>query len=249
MLDPEKVLIAVAIGGTSIAIYTDLKWRIIPNKLTYSLITLGIVLNLAIGLHQLDAWKALSGVAGAAISFAIGYALWLTGGWAGGDVKLFTAYGALLPFYAPPGMRGLPYPFFITILFNSVIVAIPVIAVYAVIRKALGKSVFYDTVRIEDLEEGMIPAELIYERNGKIFRSRSMFGIRPLGVKVYADPSRAAGLTKAQIRVLRRLAREGKIKDELKLKRGMPFAPLLATGLVVGIFYGDLYWKLLFAVM
>jgi Flp pilus assembly protein protease CpaA len=244
----DVVFAAVALVGTLVAVYTDLKRRIIPNWLTYPLIAFGISAHLALGTFNGDPWSACSGVIGAASTFVIAYAFWLTGGWAGGDVKLFTAYGALLPFYTPPATAA-HYPFFITILFNSVIVAIPFLALYTLIRKALGKSVFYEVVRITELEEGMIPAELICRKNGKLVRMTSRLGIKPRGARVYADPSRAAGLTKQQIRELKRFVRDGKLENRLKLKRGMPFAPLLAAGLFVGVFYGDLYWLMLFALV
>ncbi len=243
----QGVLAGAALAGSAIAVYTDLRWRIIPNWLTYSLIGCGILVHLVWGGLNGDWWNAVSGALGAGFAFLLGYALWLTGGWAGGDVKLFTAYGALLPFYQPPGTYQLLYPFFITVLFNSLILAVPVIAVYALVRKILGKSVFYDIVRITELEEGMIPAELIYEKNGKIRRTRSWLGIKPRGVKIYADPNRAAGLSRTQVRVLKRLVRQRKLQNRLKLKRGMPFAPLLALGLLVGVFYGDLYWTIVFS--
>jgi hypothetical protein len=155
-------------------------------------------------------------------------------------VKLFTAFGALLPFYTPPA-GGAPYPFPITVLFNSVIAMLPVLAVYCLIRRGRGQSVLYEYVKFRELREGMIPAELIYEKDGKIYRRTSRLGLKPSGARVYADPSRAAGLTRYQVGVLKRLARGHRLRGTIKLKRGMPFAPALGAGIFIGIFYGDLY--------
>ncbi|MFN4133005.1 MAG: prepilin peptidase [Candidatus Hadarchaeales archaeon] len=243
------ITVAFAVGGTFMAIYTDLKSRIIPNRLTYSMIIAGIALNLINGLLRWDLLKAISGFLGAGISFAIGYGMWLTGGWAGGDVKLFTGYGALLPFYTPPSAISPVYPFPITILFNSVLIMIPILLIYAVFRKAKGLGVLYEETKITELEEGMIPAEIIYEKDGKVYRGKSWLGIKPSGVKIYADPSRAAGLSNRQIAALRRLVREGKLKNHIKLKRGMPYAPALGAGLLAGIFFGDIYLILMMALL
>ncbi|MEM3453048.1 MAG: prepilin peptidase, partial [Candidatus Hadarchaeum sp.] len=83
----------IAVVGSIIAVYTDLRKRIIPNELNFTMIFFGIIYYILLGIFSLDFFVMISGVLGAAISFAIGYLLWRTGGWAGGDVKLFTALG------------------------------------------------------------------------------------------------------------------------------------------------------------
>ncbi len=180
---------------------------------------------------------------GAAIAFVIGYVMWLTGGWAGGDVKLFTALGALLPFYTAPYVQNVPYPFPITILFNSVIAIMPILLIYAVICRVRGRAVLYEQIKITELREGMIPAETIYEKDGKVSRWSSKFGLKPHYDRVYTNPRRAAGLTRYQVGALKRLVRERKLKNYMKLKKGIPFAPALGLGVTIAIFYGDLYWS------
>jgi preflagellin peptidase FlaK len=95
-------------------------------------------------------------VLGAAIAFAIGYGMWVTGGWAGGDIKLFTALGALLPMFFPshaPFPYSSSYPLFpITILFNSAFVALPALVVQAAICRLRGKGVLYERVKITNLK-------------------------------------------------------------------------------------------------
>jgi Flp pilus assembly protein protease CpaA len=243
----STVLIAVAVAGSAVAVCTDLRWRIIPNWLTYPLIAFGILAHFIAGVLRSDYWEAASGAAGAALAFVIGYALWAVGGWAGGDVKLFTAYGAIFPL-GPPTASSAFYPFFLTILFNSMILVVPFTVVYGVIRKLQKKSVLYETVRITELREGMIPAELIYRFGGRIHRISGRFVIRPRGAEILADPNRAAGLTREQVSALKKLARRGELENRIKLKRGVPFGPFLAGGLITGLAYGDIYWKLLVSI-
>lgn len=247
MFEPIFVPAAVALGAACIAVYTDLKARIIPNRLTYPLIVFGVVFHLGLGIWQWDLWTAVAGALGAAVSFGIAYVLWLTGGWAGGDVKFFTALGALLPTYRAPFVSA-PYPFFITILFNSVISLLPIILVYGAFRKARGLSVLYEKTQVTKLKEGMIPAELIYEKDGKILRGSSRLGLKPRSDKVYADPSRAAGLTRHQVGALKSLVKSGKLENRIRLKKGMPFAPALGAGTFIGVLYGDLYWAFISAI-
>jgi len=74
-----------------VAAVTDLRWRRIPNWITASGAALGLVFHLLEG--------GLSGVllsiAGAALGFAIFIAFYVAGGMGAGDIKLFSAVGAL----------------------------------------------------------------------------------------------------------------------------------------------------------
>lgn len=251
MFEPELIPAAVALVAVCIAFYTDMRWRIIPNKLNYPLIVGGILFYFLLGIYRGDLLMVASGAMGATIAFGIGYAMWLTGGWAGGDVKLFTALGALLPVFAPaysPAPYSSTYPLFpITILLNSVLVAIPILLVYAVICRIRGRGALYEHVKITELKEGMIPAETIYEKGGKIGRWSSRFGRKPKWGKTYTNPNRAAGLTRYQVGVLKRLARARKLKNEIKLKKGIPFGPALGAGVFIAVLYGDLYWRFVMA--
>lgn len=356
-LELEHLPLILAAAGACIASYTDLRRRIIHNKLTFSMIGVGIAFYALLGVHQGNLWVASSGLLGAALTFAIGYALWLTGAWAGGDVKLFTAFGALVPAYTAPRVVS-PLPFPLTIMLNTFLMAALVLGGYLLVsfaRKRLfgavvrpivkrpyriaegalivfgggilgqvavqltgitwllwpvaipfiiimfilpiwvrlpplaalsiygfylapvlaakifivllsavavvwcivsaasvaNREVLQRNIKVTDLREGMIPAEVVYEKNGKVRRtSEPSFGgfvMRsklPGRTHVLADPRFAGGLSRHQVGVLRRLVRAHKLKNRIRVKRGVPFAPALGAGLLVGLAYGDLYWAL-----
>jgi len=364
--------VGLALLAVCVANYTDLKERIIPNKLTFPLIVAGVVFYVLLGFYRWDFWTLIAGALGAALAFAIGYAMWLTGGWAGGDVKLFTALGALLPgigkSFEPP--HTAPYPLLLTILFNSVIAVAPVLFAYIAISCArkpgiggkiiaplresarryleapwvligcstLGleitsrldfgwplrlllvavlvvvlyrvpfkarmpiaaaltfygfyldwliaikafviillllpslrllasavsvanREVLQEKVRITELKEGMIPAETIYDKGGRIGRYRAPgYGkllklalrypsklVRPKWDRVLADPRVAAGVTRGQVRALRQLVHRGKLEDSIRIKKGMPFAPAFGLGVLITVFFGDIYWYIVVA--
>ena len=247
----ELIPVSLALGAACIATYTDLKkGRIIPNWLTLPLIPIGVVFYIIWGAYQRDFLIVISGAVGSAVAFGVGYVLWLTGGWAGGDVKLFTAFGALVPMFSSYCIKApysSNYPLFpITILFNSVIVMLPIIIAYAVACRAQGRGAFYEQVKISKLKEGMIPAEIIYAKNRKIGRWSSFLGLgKPSWDRAYTNPNRAAGLTRYQVGELKRLMKMGKLKGSMKIKKGMPYAPALCLGLFIAVLYGDLYWRLL----
>lgn len=50
----------------------------------------------------------------------------------------------------------------------------------------------------------------------------------------------AAGLRGEEIETLRELVAQGKIRDEFRIRRGMPFAPAILIGLMVSLLIGDL---------
>ncbi len=245
----EFLFVGLALFTALAASYTDLcRDRIIPDTLTLPAIAVGVSLHLAFGLWEGNPYRALSGMLGASLAFLLSYLLWYLGGWAGGDVKLLTAFGALLPTHSPPSSVP-PYadlPLFpLTILFNTVILTLPFLGIYSLLCLLRGKNPFYERVRITELREGMIPAEYLYEREGKIRREEALLSLGPPpSGRRFTDPRRASGLTRAQIRVLRRLVREGRVEDHLKVKKGVPFAPFLAVGLLSALCYGDLYWAL-----
>jgi len=247
----KLILVSLAFGAACVATYTDLKkGRIIPNWLTLPLIPVGVVFYIIWGAYQRDLLLIISGAVGSAVAFGVGYALWLTGGWAGGDVKLFTAFGALVPMFSSYYVKApysSDYPLFpITILLNSIIVMLPIIIAYAVVCRAQGRGAFYEYVKISKLREGMIPAEIIYSKDGKIGRWSSFLGLgKPSWDRAYTNPNRAAGLTRYQVGELKRLMQRGKLKGFMKIKKGMPYAPALCLGLFIAVLYGDLYWRLI----
>lgn len=88
---------AIALVGLIIASYSDLKTREIPPLLPYSLIVIGFFLH---GIESITTqepniffFTILVGV----FSFLFANSLYKFGVWAGGDVKLFTGLGFILP--------------------------------------------------------------------------------------------------------------------------------------------------------
>ena len=241
----------ISLGAVCVAVYTDMRRRIIPNKLNYPLIVFGVLFYLLLGVYFQDLAIAVSGLLGAGVSFAIGYAMWSFGDWAGGDVKLFTALGALLPRFSAPYVSASyssSYPLFpVTILLNGLILAAPVLLLYAAICHLRGRGALYEDVKITNLEEGMTPAETIYEKDGEIGRWRSKWGTKPQWDRTYTDSRRAEGLTRYQVGALKHLVRAEKLKNKIRIKRGIPFAPVLGAGVFIAVLYGDLYWWLVLA--
>lgn len=139
ILDIPLYCTIIAIITCIYASYSDLKLGIIPNKLTFPLIGLGITLNAIYAYTTSNIWFIITCIIFTAIIFALGYLLWKIGAWAGGDVKLFTALAALLPVY-PLSLNytifnwNFPlianYGFPLTLILNSILSILPFLLIY-----------------------------------------------------------------------------------------------------------------------
>jgi archaeal preflagellin peptidase FlaK len=376
---PIPLLTAIiAIIACFYASYTDMTRGIIPNKLTFPLIGMGIVLNVIYTIYIGELGYLITGLIITGGIFGLGYLFWKMGAWAGGDVKLFTALAALLPFYfiLPfyPALISYPvfnftfplvaaYPFPLTIIINSILSMLPFLLIYVlyvavktkphllgellsplkdwqnnllttlvitsavtisvliiqlinypnlimyliliyllsflisklpkyvkavliavaviysaytyfqvtligigtlfvtliiigIVRKLLtsvSREALQDDYPIEKLKEGMILAYKLYQKNDELqWDEKSFFTkIRETFTKkdltlLNRTPGKlvigslAAGLTEEDIKLLKKLQMEGKIKDEVRVKRGVPFAPSILIGLIISLFVGDL---------
>ncbi len=133
--------VIIAIIACLYASYSDIKRGIIPNKLTFPLIGLGLVLNLVYAILTGNLLFVISAVVITAVIFVLGYLFWKMGAWAGGDVKLFTALAALLAIYPPlfnysilnyqmPVYGYYPFPF--TLIINSILSMLPFLLIYVI---------------------------------------------------------------------------------------------------------------------
>lgn len=129
----------IAVVACLYASYTDLKSGIIQNKLTFPLIVIGLVLNGLYAFMVGNIWLIIYALIFTAGIFVLGYVLWKFGAWAGGDVKLFTALAALLPFYPTLinyNILGIQfpvnasYPFPLTLIVNSILAILPFLLIF-----------------------------------------------------------------------------------------------------------------------
>ncbi len=129
----------IAILACFYASYSDMKDGIIKNKLTFPLIVIGIVLNGIYAFMIGSPMFIVMTLIYTAIIFVLGYVFWKFGAWAGGDVKLFTALAALLPFpvtffnYAILNEQFpvvATYPFPLTLILNSILSIFPFLLLF-----------------------------------------------------------------------------------------------------------------------
>lgn len=142
----EELFVLLALGGAIVAFITDVKSRIIPNKLTFPLMGLGVFGYLVFGVIMGDFEMFLASVKSLLLMFIVGRLLCEFGLLSPGDAKGYMFIAALVPVY-PVFLLEIfnptvaYYPFIITIFVNSFISMYPFLFVYSIgiaLKKGLG---------------------------------------------------------------------------------------------------------------
>ncbi|MCC7553206.1 MAG: A24 family peptidase [Methanobacteriaceae archaeon] len=189
----------ISLGFIFIAAYSDCMNGIIPNRLNFSFLILGLFYNLVISLILND-FKLISlSLILMTFTFILSFLAWKLKIWGGGDVKLFTAIASTIP--VPVNLSFLTgflpeiaiYPFIITIMINSILCSFPFLVFYLILNvrnnsmfnlnlnnltllldinflKILIKENFNKETNLSNLKEGMV-LNNYYFNNFKIFES------------------------------------------------------------------------------
>lgn len=134
----EVLFVSAALLGAVLSSYTDLKSGVIPNKLSFSLMGLGLGGYLIYSTYLSNYELLLLVLKNFIIIFVAGYLFWFLGGWSAGDAKELMFLAALVPHY-PEFLKQYfapvlpPYPFALTMLFNTLLAVFPFITLYAII--------------------------------------------------------------------------------------------------------------------
>ena len=88
--------LSLAVLGCVVATFTDIKYAVIPNSLTFPLLAVGIVCECFFFASRGSYRLLFFNLALVVVAYMFCYLLWRIGVWAGGDVKLFTALSCLL---------------------------------------------------------------------------------------------------------------------------------------------------------
>ncbi|MBT3416581.1 hypothetical protein HON86_01310 [Candidatus Woesearchaeota archaeon] len=125
----DLIIIAIVLIALIFAAITDIKTKEVPDWLTYSLITIGLIIFIFRSIQENSFMPILESLKGFAIFFAIGSAMYYSKQWGGGDAKLLMGMGAilnqypekLLNIFSPNLNIYFPFILFINILFFGAI--------------------------------------------------------------------------------------------------------------------------------
>lgn len=268
------IQIIVTILFSILASIYDVRKGFVPDRLNHLLIFFGLASNLALTFLTGNVKFILASFISMVMTYVIAYMLWQLHMWGGGDVKLFTSIATVIPLGLNGDIFNIfpllsIYPFAFTVIVNSILVSFPFLVIFTthlifknnLVRRnvdllvnvfnyqslrTLIKSTLNKTVKIKDLEEGMIVnkygfndnhiRELIDESDGnlKVYKSKND------DFSYYFKSKSAGGLTPDDVNLLKVMCLQKFISDSVCIKISFPFTPAILFGLLIALSYGDL---------
>jgi len=98
----ETILMIITLITLIVASYSDLKWREVPDWLSYGLIFSALSIRTIFSFNANDGTILVSGLLGFSVFFLLACVLYYSNQWGGGDSKLLMGMGAVI---------GITYPF------------------------------------------------------------------------------------------------------------------------------------------
>lgn len=128
----EYIPLAAALIGSAVCAAWDLKTTEIPDGIPYAMMAVGVI-YWAVQSYMLGSYTPLlwSAVAGLGL-LGFGFLMYYFGQWGGGDAKLLSAIGLLLPF-APPGFKTTFFPYSFSYTVNVFVIGAVYMILYAVV--------------------------------------------------------------------------------------------------------------------
>jgi len=134
--------LSIAFFGSLAAGLWDLKTTDIPDKIPHLMIVAGISIAVAESFLQSNYWIFVNSLISGGSLFAIGFLMYYFGQWGGGDAKILSAIGFLIPSVPSqfPGRIVLPFP--ASFLFNVFLIGTVYMILYAVAYAVMNKKLF-----------------------------------------------------------------------------------------------------------
>ena len=128
----QTVALAASFIGSAIAGIWDLKTTEIPDQIPHIMIAIALITYGIQSYVESNYWIMLNSIIVGSSLFAFGFLMYYFGQWGGGDAKLLSAIGFLLP-TAPDGFASSIFPFPLSFLFNLFLVGAVYMMVYALV--------------------------------------------------------------------------------------------------------------------
>jgi len=145
------IALVALIAGT----ITDLKTREVPDWLNFSLIFAGMGVRTIYASITFEWFVIIEGLAGLALFVLLGYLMYYTGQWGGGDSKMMMGMGALI------GLKFTldPFPLLLVFLFHILLVGALYGMGYSIVLAIIHKKKFTEKFR-----------DIMYSKKIKLFR-------------------------------------------------------------------------------
>jgi len=136
-------LLLTAFTGSMLASIWDLKTTEIPDEIPYTMMVIGLLIH---SIESFLMWDYIpflqSCVAGLSL-LGLGLLMYYTGQWGGGDAKILSAIGFLLPVLN----KNSPLPFPLIYLFNVFLIGSGYMILYAIVLSLIKKEIIFRFVK------------------------------------------------------------------------------------------------------
>jgi len=135
----EIILFLVAFIGSTAAGFYDLKTTEIPDEIPYAMIFIGIIGNIVQSYLTWSYWPFIYSMIAGLSFLGFGFIMYYLGQWGGGDAKVLSAIGFLLPTYQS---AKLMLPFSMSFFFNLFLVGAFYMIFYAITLSFINKKIW-----------------------------------------------------------------------------------------------------------
>lgn len=138
----EVILLSTAFIGSTLSAIYDLKTTEIPDKIPYAMIAVGLLL---FGIQSYLTWSYWPIVKSLAVGLSLlgfGFLMYYFGQWGGGDAKVLSAMGFLLPELSETFTKSSLLPFSLSYTVNVFLVGAAYMIIYAFIVALTHRKVF-----------------------------------------------------------------------------------------------------------
>ena len=165
----EILLFIVAFIGSTAAGFYDLKTTEIPDEIPYAMIAIGIIGNIVQSYLTWSYWPFVYSMIAGLGFLGFGFIMYYLGQWGGGDAKILSGIGFLLPTYQS---TKLILPFSIGFFFNVFLVGAAYMIVYAFALSFINRKIW--TAFFTDLKAN---AKMILIYNSALVASIIIMGV------------------------------------------------------------------------
>jgi len=135
-------LFSIALIGSALASYFDLKTTEIPDEIPYAMMAVGVIAHLIQAFLTADPWPFISSLIVGLGFLGFGFLMYYAGQWGGGDAKILSGIGFLLPTLPNEFKVKLFFPFPIVYFFNLFLVGAVYMIFYAFVVSFIEKKVW-----------------------------------------------------------------------------------------------------------
>jgi len=136
----QAVALATAFAGSTISAIWDLKTTEIPDSIPYIMIAIALITYGVQSYAEGNYWVIGNSLIVGLSLLGFGFLMYYFGQWGGGDAKLLSAIGFLLP-VMPIGFSSLRFPFPLSFLFNLFLVGAVYMLFYALVMAASNRRI------------------------------------------------------------------------------------------------------------